>query len=253
MRWMLAALLFFGAAAATPDERIVSIDHCADLHILAFAERSSVAALSEGAEGDFAFLRDRAKGLHKVPPEAEAILAHRPTLVVRSYGGDARLVSLLRRSGVEIIEIGFPATPKEIAANTERLASRLGGKAPGPLAETPRSGVDRTALYLTPSGVVAGRGTLTSLLLEQAGLTNYEQRSGWHELPLEELVGQKPDLIVTGFFDSRDRFEGWWDTMRHPLARGLLEDTPRTDIPGDRMACAAFPMLAVPRLIEEGL
>jgi iron complex transport system substrate-binding protein len=251
MRPLLAILAFFAAARAEPRGGIVSLDHCADLHVLAFAKRGEILALSPGAGDDYAFLRGEAEGLPSVPAEAEAILALKPSLVLRSYGGDARLLFFLERGGAEILEIGFPQTLEEIETNTRRIAKRLGGTAPSP-PKRPGAEPEGSALYLAPSGIVAGRATLPSLLLEEAGLTNHETRAGWHELPLEGLITERPSRLVTGFFGSKNRFEGWWGAMRHPLAQNLIESVPRTDIPGDRLACPAFPALAVPALIAAG-
>lgn len=260
---LLAALL----AACSPDEgppplpedpqRIVSLDHCADIHVLAFADREDIAALSPGASSDYTYLADKAEGIAKVRPSAEDVLLLQPDLIVRSYGGGPRAAQLFQRAGIPLLDLGWPMSLAEVSENTERLGKALGNPDEGKrlaaeiraqLALSPPPTDD--ALYLTPSGITTGPGSMIDEILRTAGFANFEDRPGWHSLPLERLAYEQPGHIVTGFFDSADSFEGRWDASRHPIAASLA-DIPRTDLPGAWIGCSAFPIAeAVKRLKE---
>ncbi|MGC8001651.1 hypothetical protein, partial [Salmonella enterica] len=58
------------------------------------------------------------------------------------------------------------------------------------------------AVYLTPSGVTAGPGTLVDAVLRAAGMTNAETRPGYHTVSLEQLALDPPRAVVLGFFDT---------------------------------------------------
>jgi iron complex transport system substrate-binding protein len=239
---MLLGLLLFAGG-------IVSLDHCADQYVLRYADRTEIAALSPGAGGDYAFLREEAEGLPKTRPDAEAILDLRPATVVRSYGGDRRLLAFLERQGIEVVEIGWAATLDQVAQTQARVAGALGNPGRGETAArafrekiAPSSAPERTILYLTPSGVTTGPGSLVHEVIEAAGFRNFETRPGWHDIPLERLATETPDLVLRGFFDSERRFEGARSPMRHPLAGELLDGVPIIDLPGAYLACAAWPL-----------
>jgi iron complex transport system substrate-binding protein len=231
---------------------MVSLDLCADLHLLAFAPPSRIAALSPETHGLPEPYRSRAKAYPVLRPDAEALLAQAPDLVLRSYGGDARLLALLTRSGLRVEEIGWPRDLGGVRDNTVRVARLLGSGSPLPDMALLKTRDGGRLLYLTPSGVTSGPGTLVAEVMEAAGYEPYERRPGWHHLPLEALARTSPEAVMTGFFDSRARYEGRWDSARHPVARRALEDVPRQDISGGLLACPAFPLFDAARLLREG-
>ena len=78
-----------------------SLDQCADQYVLALAPRGDIVGLSTRARNADSYLRAEAAGLPQRRATREAILAARPTVVVRYWGGDARLLADLRRRGVQ--------------------------------------------------------------------------------------------------------------------------------------------------------
>lgn len=239
--------------------RIVSLDACADQYVLRFADREQILAVSPGAVGDYSFERAGAAGIPTIRPSAEDVLLASPDLVVRSYGGGPGLDAFLRRSGIPVVHVGWPQTLEEVIANTERLAAELGHPEDGAafaaglrerLADLPQAERE-DALYLTPSGVTSGPGSLVDEVMAKAGYRNVETRPGWHDIPLERLAYDQPGHVVTGFFDSADRFESRWSPLRHPLAREAVENAEHTDVPGAMLACSAWPLVdAAERLAE---
>ena len=90
-----------GPISAVPS-RIVSLDFCADQFLLELADRGQITALSTQSQAEHSFWRARAKGIPQVRARAEAVLALRPDLVVRTYGGDPGIEHLLASAGVQI-------------------------------------------------------------------------------------------------------------------------------------------------------
>ena len=80
-----------------PASRIVSLDYCADQFVLGLADRERILALSPDAGKDFSYLRAEASGLPTVRPRSEDVLALRPDLVVRNYGGGPRAAAFFER------------------------------------------------------------------------------------------------------------------------------------------------------------
>ncbi|NNU14737.1 ABC transporter substrate-binding protein [Parvularcula sp. ZS-1/3] len=253
MRFLLALFLVAACSPGAPStsqegdaSRVISLDYCADLYALGLLPKERILALSPDAEGDFQYLQEEARGIRTIRAEAEEILLARPDLVIRSYGGDTQLLGFLERAGIPVVNIGYAGSFDAIADTVLRVGSELNAE---PRAEqlasalqTPPAPRKGKALYLTPSGATSGPGTLMDELLSRGGFENFEQRPGWRTLPLENLAYQTPDHIVTGFFDSEADFAGWWGPMRHTLAAGLLEDTPRTDLSGALLSCGAWPL-----------
>ncbi|MEQ1491814.1 MAG: ABC transporter substrate-binding protein, partial [Terricaulis sp.] len=107
MRWFIAAmaLICAGAAHAEP-RRIVSLDYCADQFVLALADREQIAALSVGARRDDSYFRDRARGIRQARDTLEEVLALRPDLVIRSWGGPWDAEQVYARFGVPVLQVG---------------------------------------------------------------------------------------------------------------------------------------------------
>ncbi|MGH6993422.1 MAG: ABC transporter substrate-binding protein, partial [Caulobacteraceae bacterium] len=99
-----ALALLVGALAAAPGAsagvKVFSLDQCADQYVLALSPRADVVGLSERATNADSFLRATAAGLPRRRADLESILAARPAVVVRYWGGDPRLSITLARWGV---------------------------------------------------------------------------------------------------------------------------------------------------------
>ena len=220
-------------------------------------DRERIAALSPDAGSSFSYLRERARGLRRVRPVAEEVLALEPDLVARSYGGGPGAASFYRRAGIRVVRIGFGGTLASVREAVLRAAADLGAPERG--AETaaafdarlaaakaapdtdPDPGApQQTALYLTPGGVTAGPGTLIHELLMAAGYANFATAPGFRDLPLERLARERPDLIAAAFLDAPEAHRGHWSAARHPLVRSLLDERPVAPISGAWTACGGW-------------
>lgn len=256
MLWR-AALAMGGAAAiascapvppaAIGADRIVSIDYCADQMTLGLVDRDRIAAVSVDVASDPVFSGPRAEGLPRVRAEMERILALRPTLVVRSYGGGPRIAAMLERAGVRVFTLpyagnigsvreGLLAAGEALRAK-DKARARVAALDAAIAAAKPAGRRPATALYMTPGDVTTGPGGLIADLLAQAGYRPYETRSGWHRLPVERMISDKPDLVVRAFFESGAYEQDRWASSGHSVLNAHLRDVPTVTVPGANLAC----------------
>lgn len=246
-----AALIVVGLLAApvmAQPQRIVSLDYCADQYVLGLARREQIAALSPLARSDYASLASEAEGLPLIRADIEAVLAARPDLVVRSWGGDGRLVATLERLGIAVHEIGyvtgFDDVRREVRAASEAFAAPETGEAVlarmDAALESVEASIPQTALYVTPGGVTAGEGTFVDAIIRAAGLDNASRQPGWTDLPLEAVAAATPDIIVTGFMNGGTEGVNVWSASRHPVMRRALKQRPAISLDTGILSCASW-------------
>lgn len=259
----LAAFCLTGPAGGTERPRVVSLDYCADQYVLALADRDQIAAITSGPSDAHSALRARAEGLRRVRDSAEDVLALAPDIIVRSYGGGVRAQAFYARTGLEVHDLGFPRSFDAIAQAIMRAGDALGQEAraaelmaamQADLHAASAPGVRARALYLTPGGVTSGSGTLIHQMIEAAGLENAAAAggaSGWVSVPLESLVLDPPQLIITGFFDQPDIAADQWSLTRHRVLTDLLARTPAIHLDGALIGCSDWGLAAAARILRE--
>ncbi len=251
----LAGLLAAGAlttlspfvAFAAP--RVVSLDQCADQYVLALSPRDAIAGLSKRSHNPDSYLRAAAAGLPERRATSESILAADPLVVVRYWGGDARLTADLERRGVVVISLEDATDFAGVRRNIRRVAAALAQRAAG---ERLVARMDRTlagdagawhgapALYLTSGGFTAGPDTLIDAMLSAPGLRNLARRAGFHEVPLETLVLHPPSAIVRGFFDVFSIAVQQWGYGRQPVVSRLMRGRTIVSLPANILGCPAW-------------
>lgn len=229
--------------------RIVSLDYCADQYVLALAERGDILALSPYSQDDYSYLRRDAAGIPQVRPVAEDVLALKPDLIVRSYGGGPQATEFFAAAGVPVVQIGYAATLAEVPEVLEQAAAGLQAADKGAdIVEDYRARLDavvprdqpRSVLYMTSGGVTTGPGTLIDEMLTAAGLVNFETRPGWHALPLERLAQEQPDLIASAFYETGTGYMDAWSASGHPVARRQLRERPVVRLDSAWTACGGW-------------
>ncbi len=217
-----------------------------------FAPKEAVAALSPDAAKDFSYLRALAAGVPTVRPRVEDVLALRPTMVVRSFGGDAGIDAALAGAGVEVVQLGYPQNLSDVRADLLRVGGALGAAEEASamaqtfdrrLAALPPAKARPTALYMTPGGVTTGGGSLIDEMMTRAGLTNFEGSAGWSALPLERLASERPDIIVAAFYGETGADSDQWSAARHPIAAAQLRGRPVAHLSGASVSCGAWYVL----------
>ena len=253
---MTAAIFVAVISAPTRAEgppRVVSLDYCADQYVLALADRDQILGVSTGPDDAWSAMRARAEGLPKLRDAAEDVVTREPDLIVRSYGGGSRARGFYERLDYEVHNLGFPQSFDEIRENVRLTANALGHTERGEqlvrdmnqaLEAAARGGADQpAALDVTPAGITTGAGTLVHEIMIAAGFENIAARdggTGWRDLPLEALVLDPPELIVTGFFGMPTNHVNNWTPTRHPALRDQLARVPTIHLDGAYLACGAW-------------
>ena len=194
----LALLFAFPAAAA---ERVVSLNLCTDQFLVLLAPER-IAALSPLARDPALSVVARiAAGLPWVRPDAEAVLALKPDLVLAGpYGAQTTLAALARR-GVKIIRTVMPQSFAEIRAETTRFATLLGAPVRGEILLAEMANIlaaipphpTQSIVVLQARGYTAQAGTLEDAVIRAAGMTNAGTGA---RLGLEAIAAHPPALLV---------------------------------------------------------
>lgn len=247
---VLACLFSVLSAAAEPLPRVVSLDYCADQYVLAVGAREQILGLSMEADHVHSFYGDRAAGLPKVRAEAESVLALRPDIVIRNWGGDLRMIGLLERAGITVMTADYGSGPEVMFGNLSRFAGAMNRKEAADIliaqtranlaavTGTARPGL--SAVYVAPGGITAGTGTFVDEIIVAAGFESSAARlglEGWRPLPLETLVRDPPDVIIASFFDLKQARASNWSIARHARVRQMLDETPTLYVPGRYFSC----------------
>ena len=257
-----AALTFaLAALAAGPTlagPRVVSLDHCADQFVLALAEPSAIAGVSPRADDPDSYMREAGRQAPKIRPTLEAVLAARPEVVVRHWGGDARLAAALQRRGVRVVQIEEASGFDGVRGNVRRVADALEA---GPRGEALVRRMDarlagaagawrgRPALYLTASGWTAGPGSLVDAILRAAGMRNDAGDAAYAPVGVERMILRPPTLMVLGFFEAVRA--DWRGAGRHPSVRRRARERAVARLPGSMLGCPGwFAAEAAGRLAE---
>jgi iron complex transport system substrate-binding protein len=234
------------ATPATAGPRVLSLDQCADQFVLALSPRDAIVGLSPRADDLDSRLRQQARGLPLRRVGLESVLAARPQVVVRYWGGDPRLTAALAQRGVRVVTIDEAADFAGVRRNIRKAAGALGQSTRGEavvaqmdarLARAAGAWKGASVLYVTPGGVTAGAGTLVDAVLRGAGLANAETRSGFHTLSLETLALSPPKTVVLGFFDAFRLAGDNWGTGRHRVLQRIVDERAVASLPGSLLGC----------------
>jgi iron complex transport system substrate-binding protein len=236
------------ADVSGPPKRIVSLDYCADQFVLKLANRDDIIALSTDATRAFSYLRREAQGIGQVRATSEDVLALKPDLIVRSYGGGPNAEAFFKRAGVKVHQIGWGDDFDAVRNNVRAAALAMGQEKRGQIvvdqfdqrlaALTTARG--QSALYLTPSGVTTGPGSMVDLMMRRAGLTNFQTAPGWQPIALEALVLKTPDMITSARFGAATDDVDQWSVMRHPVIKTMLAKVPVAEFDGATTTCAGW-------------
>lgn len=265
MRWLVCVLALIVAPPAwAAPLRVVSLDYCADQYVLALADRDQITALSRGSRRDDSYFRNRARGIRQTRGTLEEVLALRPDLIVRNWGGPWDAAQVYARFHVPVLQVGdvtdFAAARADLldAARVlghqqrgEALARDLDLRLARLEAQAPRERAP--VMYLSAGGAVAGAGTLTDAAINAAGGRNVRTAQGWQLMPLEAMVQTPPALIVLGFFDAGRESMNAWSPSRHPALRRALARARTVSLPPATISCEAWTMIDAAELIAARL
>ena len=209
----LAALLVGEAAAAPAPQRIVSTNLCLDSVLVELVPREHILALSQYSRDPWrSTIAPIARDLPYTNETAEEIVALKPDLVITSRHSAIATRNALRRVGVRFELFSVPETVAESLEQIRQVAALVQREEQGAaLIARIEAAIARarpapgapiiTATVYQPGGMSAGGRTITSELMEIAGLHNVAADRGieTHEpLSLEQLLSEPPQILLVG-------------------------------------------------------
>ena len=255
MQWLFVCLGMLSLPVRA-QERVVSLDYCADQYVMALAEREHIRAVSPAASSEYSYLAPRSAGLPQLRPSGEEVLLAEPDVVVRQWGGGFETSSYLKRFGIKVVQVSFGSDIQSARVNLRSIGAALGEPEKAeqlvrdmdlrlarvqaqlrPRAQRPR------AIYVTPGGLSTGAGTIVHDVMRAAGVVNMGAeggRRGWQETNLEAIALDPPDLIVGAFFDLKANDVSYWSIARHSFLREVMAETPTVLLAGAQVACSAW-------------
>ena len=251
---LFAALLPLTSAQQTLADNslptVMSLDYCSDQYVLSLADRTQILALSSAAEDLYSYHRARAKGLPKSGSTIAEVVMANPDIAVQTYSSAARMDEIAAKAGVTLLNTSYGRDLDTMYSNLSLIAEAIGRKdqADQLIADYMSrlkdiKGASRSELsvaYVTPGGFTGGVGTFINDIIELSGFQSYaslNNYNGWLPLPLEDMIMNPPDVIITSFFDSNMRNQSRWSLSRHDHLLSMMEKIPTIHLPGALMAC----------------
>lgn len=245
----LLAAMALAPVSALAAPRVMSLDSCADQYVLALAPRETIVGLSYRAVSSDSYMRDRAGGLPLRRATFESLVAARPDVVVRLWGGDARLSKALEKKNITTVALDDAADFDDLRVNVRKVAAALERRAEGEaiiarmdaqLARSAGAGKGRSALYLTPGGFTAGSGTLIDAMFKSAGYTNATKAPYFAPVSLERMVMQPPAAVVLGLFDRIRAGADRWGPGRHDALQKVVATRTVASLPAAVVGCPGW-------------
>ena len=207
--------------------QVVSINPCVDAMLMRIADPGQIAGISHYSQDPRAtsIKLDQAMRFTATSGTAEEVVALAPDIVIAGDHVAPSTIGALKRLAIPLVQVGVPDSIAQSKAQIRTIAAAIGQDERGEqlvmeidsavaAARSP-GGKPVTALIWQGGGVVPGSGTLASELLDTTGFRNMSADYGlklWDVLPLEPLVANPPELLLSVAAPARD------DRMlRHPV------------------------------------
>lgn len=232
-----------------PPQRVISIDYCADQYLLKLGLPKQILGVSAKSTTQFSYMRKEAETIRKVRPFAEDLITLEPDLVIRSFGGGSGIRNFLEQHGVPVLQIDFLDSLEKIKETIVNVSTALGNKALGDelldqlkqrLLNIPSEGRKSPAMYISGGGVTTGPGTLMHDIMTRGNLRNMVNTPGWRTIPLEQLVSERPEIVVHSFFENFMTNNGAWSPARHPITKKFLHSNPNQSIAPVLLSCGGW-------------
>ncbi len=107
-------------------QRVISIDYCADQYLLKLGTSSQILGVSPKSMASFSFMREKAKNFNKVRVTTEELLALRPDLIIRSFGGGVGVNRFLKHHKIPILQIGRLDSLEDITQTIVKYIKSIG-------------------------------------------------------------------------------------------------------------------------------
>jgi iron complex transport system substrate-binding protein len=196
---------------------------CTDEYLLLLARPQEIASISR-------LSRDPADsslwqvGLHFPGNrgDLESAIKTRPNLLITMGGGGRASAMIAQRMGLKTLDLPFPMTIGDVAANMDRVAAALGRKGRSRpwkqhLARLQAARpLSRDAIFLGAGGNSVGAQSVEAEWMSLAGLKQRPLPGG--RATLELLATDPPEVLLRSAYRRTERSHGqaWLD---HPLAK----------------------------------
>ncbi len=241
----------FGAPASVAPLKVVSLDMCADQYALGLLPRENLLGISKRSRHTDSYFQQRAAGVPQRPLSLETLLMLKPDAVIRTWGGDLKLLSGLEARGIKIIQINEVSDFSQAGDEVVRVGEMLGVPQAGrsqrqamqkALKGAEATGKGRRVLYYTPSAWSAGPETWVGEIFKTLGFTMASEQASYHYLSPEVFIRQSADVYALGFY--ADAYAMRRVPGRHPLVRKKLETAKaagkQITVPSAVLACSAW-------------
>lgn len=256
---VLASLLLSGSAAGAAPRRIVSLNPCLDAILVNVASPGQIAGISHYSRDPKAsVIPEQAKNFRVAHPNAEAVLALKPDLVLAG-----RHTALATRKA--LTRLNMPVTVFDAAESVEesrrqiraiaalvgnpRGGERLIGRIDAALASAAFSGPPVAALIHHPSGLTPGGLTLPNELLSRTGFRNMALSyglKGWGKVGIESIITRPPSLLLVANGEGGTSAATW---LGHPALRGLKRSVRQVPVPAKLFYCGGPTIIAASRAL----
>ena len=259
---LLIGCLWVGSpAVAQPrPQRVASLNLCTDQLLLALADRHQIASLSRLARDlSVSFMAEHTAGLPLNEGGAEALLFSKPDLVLTGTYGQQNRVAVLKRQGLDVLQLSPWFGLAEGREQIRLLANRLGHADRG---EALISRIDaaldrakdivpsrRSILVYERGGWVTAAHSPLSEVLMQMGFTLHQEvlgRKNGGVVRLEAIVTDPPDLMLVDP-GSQQAIDNGTALFSHPAMAAAVPRERRLAIPGRLTICGGP---STPAMIE---
>lgn len=251
------------ATAQEPPARVVSINVCTDQLAMLIASEGQLVSVSHlAADPHSSAMAGEAAGYPANHGLAEEVFLMRPDLVLSGAYTARATVALLRRLGFHVEDFAPANDFDDVRNDIERIgkllhreerAAELLAELDAGLAELaalPAS--EKSAISWSSNSYATGAGTLGDAVMQAAGLKNMAAErgiTGGARVPLEMLLAERPDLVVTGS-TAYDRPALAQENFSHPAFRAFTKDGGRASVPDALWICGAPFTLEAARILR---
>ncbi|WP_245813649.1 ABC transporter substrate-binding protein [Boseongicola aestuarii] len=220
--------------AENPPSRVVSMNLCTDQLAMLLAAPGQLISVSRIAlDPVSSALSEEASAYSINSGQAEEIFAMAPDLVLGGVYTDPFAVQMLRDLGVEVVQFPIVSQLADIPVVVRQMGAVLGREATAEVfalefearleaVELNPAGRRLEAAFFFANGYSLGAGTLSHDIVSKAGFLNLAERlgrQGGGRLALEELILNRPDVLISGQpYPAASRSE---EILAHPALDGI--------------------------------
>jgi iron complex transport system substrate-binding protein len=243
--------------------RVVSMNVCTDQMAMLVAGEGQLYSVTHLAtDPHTSAMVEEAAGYAVNHGLAEEVFLMKPDLVLAGTYTARATIDLLTKLGIRV-ELFDPVDDfhevreqflriGQVLGRAERAAEVIAELDAG-LADLSKGATGVTALGWSSNSYATGVGTFTDAVMNAAGLTNIAAREGIQggaRVPLEMLLAEKPDLVVTGS-TAYDRPALAQDNFAHPAFRAYVASGKQVSVPDKYWICGAPFTLEAVRILQD--